>query len=85
MSANKLYQSEVVYKEICDSKIVAKLGVAYRKKDINPACRENDVFSTSFFVSLDAYCILDTEKGSHISIPAWIGMWQSSSCSGMRL
>ncbi|WP_219927380.1 hypothetical protein, partial [Bacillus halotolerans] len=45
--------------------------------DIHSACRENDVFSTSFFVSLDAYCILDTEKGSHISIPAWIGMWQS--------
>ncbi|YCI40425.1 hypothetical protein M1D95_11320 [Bacillus sp. PK3-130] len=40
MSANKLYQSEVVYKEICDSKIVAKLGVAYRKKNINPELQE---------------------------------------------
>nr|WP_176523340.1 hypothetical protein [Bacillus wiedmannii] len=40
MSANKLYQSEVIYKEICDSKIVAKPAVAYRKKNINPELQE---------------------------------------------
>nr|WP_193665294.1 hypothetical protein [Bacillus mycoides] len=40
MSANKLYQSEVVYKELCDSKIVAELAVAYRKTDINPELQE---------------------------------------------
>ncbi|WP_207203692.1 hypothetical protein, partial [Bacillus halotolerans] len=65
------------------SKTASNYSFDYRriKKDClmkrQSACRENDVFSTSFFVSLDAYCILDTEKGSHISIPAWIGMWQS--------
>ncbi|MEI4804101.1 hypothetical protein WAZ07_23405 [Bacillus sp. FJAT-51639] len=40
VSANKLYQSEVVYKEICDSKIVAELAVAYRKTNINPELQE---------------------------------------------
>ncbi|MGF9965333.1 acetoin biosynthesis transcriptional regulator AlsR, partial [Bacillus rhizoplanae] len=40
VSANKLYQSEVVYKEICDSNFVAELAVAYRKANINPELQE---------------------------------------------
>jgi hypothetical protein len=40
VSANKLYQSAVVYKELYDSKIVAELAVAYRKTDINSELQE---------------------------------------------
>lgn len=53
------------------------------------ACRENDVYLQAFLfytVSLDIHQVSEMQKKrSHMPSPAWLGMWQSSSCSGMRL
>lgn len=40
VSANKLYQTEVVYKEIYDTNFVAEMAVAYRKTNSNPELLE---------------------------------------------
>ncbi|MEM5688002.1 hypothetical protein AAHB49_26005 [Bacillus cereus] len=36
VSANKLYKTEVVYKELYDSNFVAEMSVAYKKMNSNP-------------------------------------------------
>ncbi|KKZ98848.1 hypothetical protein B4147_3431 [Bacillus wiedmannii] len=40
VSANKLYKTEVVYKELCDSNFVAEMSVAYKKMNTNPELLE---------------------------------------------
>ena len=40
VSANKLYKTEVVYKELYDSNFVAEMSVAYKKMNSNPELLE---------------------------------------------
>lgn len=60
-----------------------------KKGGIEPsACRENNFFLQAFLfytVSVDIHQVSDAEKDCHMPSPAWLGMWQSFSCSGMRL
>lgn len=37
-----------------------------------------------YTVSLDIHQFQMQKKRSHMPSPPWLGMWQSSSCSGMR-